>query len=181
MEVTLHRSAFSPSPNFILGSLTTMPSLDSIPKGRTFLSNSTDCTWVALKMRIDSRMKCCNTDHQIPALSSLSLAFSSPNAFDYPDYAPIPSPSPSSVPLFSQWTIPLHRYELFRVIPALTFSISSTEPSDPSLESAVFQEGVPIRVVRPRMQARSPTPLRSDPFSSIHRVEKSYQCRESDE
>ena len=42
-------------------------------------------------------MKCCNTDHQIPALSSLSLAFSSPNAFDYPDYAPIPSPSPSSV------------------------------------------------------------------------------------
>ena len=93
-------------------------------------------------------MKCCNTVHQIPALSSLSLAFSSPNAFDYPDYAPIPSPSPSSVPLFSQWTIPLHRDELCRVIPALTFSISSTEPSDPSLESAVFQEGVPIRVVR---------------------------------
>lgn len=85
-------------------------------------------------------MKCCNTDHQIPALSSLSLAFSSPNAFDYPDYAPIPSPSPSSVPLFSQWTIPLHRYELFRVIPALTFSISFDEPSDPSLESAVFRK-----------------------------------------
>ena len=93
-------------------------------------------------------MKCCNTDHQIPALSSLSLSFSSPNAFDYPDFSPIPSPSPPSVSLLTQWTIPLHRYELFRVIPTLTFSVSSTEPADPSLESAVFQEGVPIRVVR---------------------------------
>lgn len=85
------------------------------------------------------------------SLSSILLLSSSADPFDYPDYSPVPSCTSSkpSVNILIKSQSHLHRYQLFRVIPTPAFSVHSSQHSiPPSVENLVFQEGIPIRIVR---------------------------------
>ena len=85
------------------------------------------------------------------SLSSVLLLSSVADPFDYPDYAPVPSSSTikPSITILIKSQSHLHRYQLFRLIPTSLFSVQSSQHAiPPSVESLVFQEGIPIKIVR---------------------------------
>ena len=79
------------------------------------------------------------------------LLSSSSDPFDYPDYAPVPSTTTvkPSISILIKSQSHLHRYQLFRMLPTPSFSVQSSQHSiPPSVENMIFQEGIPIQIVR---------------------------------